>query len=46
MPTQETIQADPAGSSAVLSVEEVVEIVREWVNIYARHLPDFAGAYL
>lgn len=39
-------QADLAGHSAVLRVEEVVEIVREWVELYARRLPDFAGAYL
>src|SRR5215212_3655406 len=46
MPTQDTKQADLAGSSAVLPVREVVEIVREWVDLYALHLPDFAGAYL
>lgn len=46
MPMRKTIQADLAGSSAVLSVREVVEIVQEWVDLYARHLPDFAGAYL
>src|SRR6266508_3490657 len=47
-PAQETTQADStgAGSSAVLPVREVVEIVREWVDLHARHLPDFAGAYL
>jgi hypothetical protein len=33
-------------SSAVLPVSEVVAIVQEWVDLYARHLPDFAGAYL
>ena len=27
-------------------VHEVVAIVREWVDLHARHLPDFAGAYL
>lgn len=31
---------------AVLPVHEVVAIVREWVELYARYLPDFAGAYL
>jgi len=46
MPTQETQPADLAGRSAVLPVGEVVEIVREWVGLHARHLPDFAGAYL
>jgi hypothetical protein len=46
MPTQETKQADPTGSSAVLPVAEVVQIVREWVDLHARHLPGFAGAYL
>src|SRR6476660_8196573 len=46
MPAQETTRADPAGRSAVLPAGEVVEIVREWVNLHARHLPDFAGAYL
>ncbi|MDQ5825260.1 MAG: hypothetical protein M3441_13790 [Chloroflexota bacterium] len=43
MSTQETRQA---GSSAVLPVGEVVEIVREWVDLHARHMPHFAGAYL
>src|SRR5207248_3601009 len=33
-------------SSATLTVREVVEIVQEWVDVHARHLPDFAGAYL
>jgi hypothetical protein len=33
-------------NSAVLPVTQVVEIVREWVNLKACHLPDFAGAYL
>lgn len=46
MPMQETEQTDLAGSSAVLPVREVIEIVQEWVDLYARHLPDFAGAYL
>src|SRR5262245_5397933 len=46
MPTQETQQADRAGHSAALPVAEVIAIVREWVDLHARHLPDFAGAYL
>ena len=46
MPARETRQAGLAGSSAVLPVREVVEIVREWVDLHARHLPGFAGAYL
>lgn len=46
MPSQETKQADRARSSAVLPVREVVEIVREWVDLHARHMPGFAGAYL
>jgi hypothetical protein len=47
-PAQETTQADSprTESSAVLPVREVVEIVQEWVDLHARHLPDFAGAYL
>src|SRR5262245_61953434 len=46
MPTRETEPADRAGRNAVLPVREVIEIVREWVDLHARHLPDFAGAYL
>ena len=47
-PAQATTHTDSAGMrrSAVLPVREVVEIVQEWVDLYARHLPDFAGAYL
>src|SRR5438874_704211 len=47
-PSHKTKQADTAGteSSAVLPVREVIEIVQEWVDLHARHLPDFAGAYL
>jgi hypothetical protein len=47
-PAQERTQTDSTGiqSSAVLPVREVVEIVQEWVDLHARHLPDFAGAYL
>lgn len=48
MPTWETTQADPVGmeNSPILPVREVVEIVKEWVDLHACHLPDFAGAYL
>jgi hypothetical protein len=46
MPTQDTTPADPAGSSVALPVAEVVAIVREWVDLHARHMPGFAGAYL
>jgi hypothetical protein len=46
LPTQATKQADLAGRSKALPVGDVVEIVREWVDLHARHLPDFAGAYL
>src|SRR6478609_2484626 len=47
-PAQEQTQADSSGtkSSAILPVREVIEIVQEWVELHARHLPDFAGAYL
>ena len=49
-PKRESTQADPPKSggenSAVLPVREVVEIVREWVDLHARYLPGFAGAYL
>lgn len=46
VPTQEIQKANLAGRSSVLLVAEVVEIVREWVDLHARSLPDFAGAYL
>ena len=46
MSTQETRSADLAGRSAVLPVHEVVALVREWVDLHARHLSDFVGAYL
>jgi hypothetical protein len=46
MPRQETPAADRVGRSAVLPVADVVDIVREWVDLHAGHLPDFAGAYL
>jgi hypothetical protein len=47
-PAQEREYANLAAtdSSAVLPVREVVAIVQEWVDLHARHLPDFAGAYL
>jgi hypothetical protein len=46
--TSETDLASTLGkeTSAVMPVREVVEIVREWVDLHARHLPGFAGAYL
>jgi hypothetical protein len=37
MPTQETKQAALSVRRAVLPVEEVVEIIREWVEFHARH---------
>ena len=46
MTVQETRVAQIGGSSPALSVREVIEIVQEWVDLYARPLPDFAGAYL
>ena len=46
MSTQETRPADLAGRSAVLPVHEVVALVRKWVDLHARHLSDFVGAYL
>lgn len=46
MPTQEPQPTDPAGRSAALPVADVIAIVREWVELHARHLPQFAGAYL
>jgi hypothetical protein len=46
MPAQKTTQADLAGRSKILAVGEVVDIVREWVDLYARHQPGFAGSYL
>jgi hypothetical protein len=46
IPTQETTQADLAGKGAALPAGEVVEIVREWVELHARQLPNFAGAYM
>jgi hypothetical protein len=44
----QTPQADSTETrlSAVLPVREVIEIVQEWVDLHASHLPDFAGAYL
>jgi hypothetical protein len=46
MPVQETKQTDAMGGGAAPPVGAVVEIVREWVELHARHLPNFAGAYL
>jgi hypothetical protein len=46
MPTQETRPADSAERSAILPVHDIIAIVREWVDLHTRHLPDFAGAYL
>jgi hypothetical protein len=46
MSTQQPEHADPAPAGAILPVSEVIEIVREWVDLHARYLPDFAGAYL
>src|SRR5215217_3206402 len=46
MSTQATKQGDLAERSAVLPVRDIVEIVREWVDLHARHLQGFAGAYL
>jgi len=36
----------PEEARSTLAVSEVVAIVREWVELHARHQPDFAGAYL
>ena len=36
----------PGEARSTLAVSEVVAIVREWVDLHARHQPDFAGAYL
>jgi hypothetical protein len=44
--TQQSRSSGLHGGSAVLPVATVVDIVREWVDLHARHLPDFAGAYL
>jgi hypothetical protein len=46
MSEQEVQQANLAGHRAVLPVKEIVDRVREWVDLQARFLPDFAGAYL
>ena len=46
MPAREAKQAGQARRSAILPVEEVIVIVQEWVDLHARHWPDFAGAYL
>ena len=46
MPIQERLKVELMENSDVLLVSEVIEIVREWVDLHARNLPDFAGAYL
>jgi hypothetical protein len=47
MPTHETGPPVVAvSSSSTPTVEEVIRIVQEWVDLHARQLPDFAGAYL
>lgn len=46
MSTQQTPQAEPAEHKAVLPVRDVIAIVDDWVERDARHLPNFAGAYL
>lgn len=46
MPTPDTQTSDMAGRGAALPVGEVIAIVREWVELHASKLPDFAGAYL
>lgn len=46
MPTQNTSQLPLSRQSAVLPAADVVAIVQDWVEHHARHLPDFAGAYL
>src|SRR4051794_29601190 len=46
MPIDATDSAAEAGASAVLPVAEVIAREQEWVDREARHLPDFAGAYL
>jgi hypothetical protein len=45
-PLQETTQADLEAKSAALPVGQVIAIVREWVALHARSLPNFAGAYM
>lgn len=46
MLTQEPKQTDLAVQGAALPVAEVITIIREWVDLHARQMPDFAGAYL
>ncbi|MBK8027324.1 MAG: hypothetical protein IPK19_39505 [Chloroflexi bacterium] len=46
MSTQENPKAAPAARGAVMPAADVIAIVREWVDLHARALPDFAGAYL
>ncbi|MBK8024245.1 MAG: hypothetical protein IPK19_23120 [Chloroflexi bacterium] len=46
MSTQENPKAAPAARGAVLPAADVIAIVREWIDLHASALPDFAGAYL
>jgi hypothetical protein len=46
MSIPETPPVARAEPGAVLPVHAVVAIVREWVELHARQLPSFAGAYL
>jgi hypothetical protein len=46
MSIPETSPAGAGEQSAVLPVAAVITRVREWVDLHARHWPDFAGAYL
>jgi hypothetical protein len=47
MPTYQTKHTALAGSNtSTPTVAEVIQIVQEWVDLHARRLPDFAGAYL
>src|SRR5690242_6668152 len=46
MDARETVGAEGAGRGAVLPVRDVLESVREWIDLHARRLPDFGGAYL
>lgn len=46
MQRREATQTEAAGGTTIMTVGEVIEIVREWVDLHARYLPDFAGAYL
>lgn len=47
MPTHAPESSDAAASSRLTpTVAEVIQIVQEWVDLDARHRPEFAGAYL